>query len=533
VGPRYGAKPTPKRSAFPAAHPLPLPSPIPFHPFPAQLAYRQRLFDANIARIDEHNRNIGPHGWKMSPNAFADLEHDEWRSHVSYSKWDGGHADEEKTARVTGKTARDSSPESRSSLPRQFISRSSPPCPPLCLPLLQFVRGYVRDQSDLDAEAGVDGEETISAPTGWAQDGASARGDKSRKQLRRAEGSGEDAQRAPIWGWVTGWPWTVGGQGKGEGKGKASPSPSPSRAPSPSSRPPSATSASPVASATFATSTASAPPPAASNEPSAASSSASLSPSPLSSSSSSSSSPPAPADATPSSSPSAAARPVSVDWSAPSLGAVNSIQTQGDCGACFAFATAAALESATKISTGVLPSLSEQQVLDCGAGTCADGSGIRAAWRTIQSTGGLCARDAYPYRGAKGTCASESCGAKLSTVSGYRNVERGSQAALEYVVSLQPVVVPIQADEDSFRFYSGGVLDAPCGTTLNHAVVVVGYGVEPASGKAYWKLRNSWGPGWGEDGYIRIARGEAYNPDGLCGVQMDPTVPKVAVPGVL
>ena len=63
---------------------------------------------------------------------------------------------------------------------------------------------------------------------------------------------------------------------------------------------------------------------------------------------------------------------------------------------------------------------------------------------------------------------------------------------------------------------------------MNHAVLAVGYGVDQVTGQAYFKLRNSWGPSWGEQGYIRIARGGRYNPTGQCGVQMDVTQPILA-----
>ena len=78
-------------------------------------------------------------------------------------------------------------------------------------------------------------------------------------------------------------------------------------------------------------------------------------------------------------------------------------------------------------------------------------------------------------------------------------------------------------------FYQSGVMDSPaCGTALNHAVLAVGYGTDAATGAAYFKLKNSWGPGWGEGGYIRIARGPRFNPAGQCGVQLDPSYPVLA-----
>ena len=72
-----------------------------------------------------------------------------------------------------------------------------------------------------------------------------------------------------------------------------------------------------------------------------------------------------------------------------------------------------------------------------------------------------------------------------------------------------------------FRFYTSGVMDnVNCGTTLDHAVLAVGYGNE--DGKDYWLVKNSWGPKWGLDGYIKLAMVEG---DGICGVQMDPLYP--------
>jgi C1A family cysteine protease len=87
---------------------------------------------------------------------------------------------------------------------------------------------------------------------------------------------------------------------------------------------------------------------------------------------------------------------------------------------------------------------------------------------------------------------------------------------------MQPEVVAIEADTRYFQSYSSGILDAAaCGTNLDHAVEIVGYGVD--GGKKYWTVRNSWGASWGENGYVRILRSESSNDAGVCGISMEPS----------
>jgi C1A family cysteine protease len=90
----------------------------------------------------------------------------------------------------------------------------------------------------------------------------------------------------------------------------------------------------------------------------------------------------------------------------------------------------------------------------------------------------------------------------------------------------QPVAVAIEADENAFQFYSSGVLTKPCGTNLDHGVLLVGYGTE--GGLDYYKVKNSWGTTWGQEGYVLLGRGATYNGNqGQCGIQMDPSYPQV------
>jgi C1A family cysteine protease len=79
------------------------------------------------------------------------------------------------------------------------------------------------------------------------------------------------------------------------------------------------------------------------------------------------------------------------------------------------------------------------------------------------------------------------------------------EALLEALYSEGPIVVNV--DASSWHSYTRGVFDG-CDTAnpdVNHVVVLVGYGIDSKLGP-YWTIRNSWGPGWGEGGHIRIKR---------------------------
>jgi cathepsin L len=200
-----------------------------------------------------------------------------------------------------------------------------------------------------------------------------------------------------------------------------------------------------------------------------------------------------------------------IDWSA--KGAVTAIKDQGQCGSCWAFSSTGAIEGAVQIASGAaVVSVSEQQLVDCsgseGNQGC-NGGLMDYAFQWVIKNGGIASEAAYPYTARDGSCKRV---ASTSKISGFKDVDAGNEDALYTALALGPVSVAIEADQTCFQFYHSGVLDDDsCGTNLDHGVLAVGYGSD--SGKDYWKVKNSWGRSWGDQGYVRIAANK-----NMCGI---------------
>jgi len=214
--------------------------------------------------------------------------------------------------------------------------------------------------------------------------------------------------------------------------------------------------------------------------------------------------------------------PTAWDWV--SKGAVTPPKNQGQCGSCWAFSTTGALEGAWQIAKGMLVALSEQQFVDCSKENNACGGGNMDAAFAFAKDHAICTEASYPYSAKAGSCRTQ-CqeGLPRGAVAGYRDVAVNDERALMEAVLRQPVSVAIEADQAAFQLYGGGVLTKTCGDKLDHGVLLVGFGTD--AGLDYWKVRNSWGPSFGEGGYIRIQRG-ASGP-GECGIQSMPSYPVI------
>lgn len=223
--------------------------------------------------------------------------------------------------------------------------------------------------------------------------------------------------------------------------------------------------------------------------------------------------------------------PESVDWV--KKGAVTPVKNQGHCGSCWSFSTTGALEGAWFIATGELVSLSEQQLIDCSnANNGCQGGAMDSAFAYLQDHNSY-TEDSYPYVHAAGVCIHNSSfvtGIPKGSVIGSFDVPADDEKALMEAIAQQPVSVAIEADLHAFQLYGGGVIKKECGTKLDHGVLLVGYGTD--NGVDYWKVKNSWGPTWGEGGYVRIERGKTDGGNaGECGIRSMASYPRVKASG--
>lgn len=209
----------------------------------------------------------------------------------------------------------------------------------------------------------------------------------------------------------------------------------------------------------------------------------------------------------------------SVDWRA--KGAVNAVQDQGQCGSCWAFSSTAAMEGAHFLKTGSLLKLSEQQLVDCDPQSSGCNGGLEAYAFEYLEKSAQELESAYPYTARNGVCKYAKAKGQVDAIT-YASVPKRSVAQLKAAIDVQPTCVSVEADTAVFQSYTGGILDSTrCGTNLDHAITAVGYGTE--NGVDYAIVRNSWGPDWGENGYIRIAI--TKNDSGVCGILLDSTRP--------
>lgn len=216
-------------------------------------------------------------------------------------------------------------------------------------------------------------------------------------------------------------------------------------------------------------------------------------------------------------------KPTGYDWR--EHDAVTEVKNQGMCGSCWAFSTTGNIEGVHAVKYGKLIYLSEQELVDCDdVDQGCNGGLMDNAFDQVEKLGGLETEADYAYTGKAGKCSLDQSKIAVN-ITGHHDVPQGDEEAMvDQLLETGPLAVALNAMW--MQFYRGGVshpwkrLCNPAG--LDHGVLIVGYGVEPADPnhmplpkkeQPYWIIKNSWGPHWGESGYYRLYRG-----DGTCGI---------------
>jgi hypothetical protein len=189
--------------------------------------------------------------------------------------------------------------------------------------------------------------------------------------------------------------------------------------------------------------------------------------------------------------------PARWDWRAP--GAVSSARLQGVCGSCWAFAAAGALEALLRIYDGRDLDISEQQALDCNhEGYGCDGGWMTGAYRVWHLDGAQLEADT-PYRGDDDRPCPSELPPAVTSVRSWTSIA-ADRESVKRALLVGPVASAMHVYPD-FQHYAGGVYEHEGKDPINHAVLLVGW--DDSLGT--WILKNSWGHGWGENGFAYVA----------------------------
>lgn len=221
------------------------------------------------------------------------------------------------------------------------------------------------------------------------------------------------------------------------------------------------------------------------------------------------------------------------DWR--EAGAVTPVKDQGRCGSCWAFSIIGNIEGQWSLASGELIDFSEEILVSCDStdGACQGGlMHLGMKWLLTTTNGYIPTQESYPYTSGTGIvdrCAMRTAPLNWSGyITGTAFLPTDEATIQDWLATKGPLSIGVDATD--FLTYTGGVITQCTAATLNHGVLLVGYNT--THDPPYWVIKNSWGTGWGEEGYIRLAMG-----GGTCAMNryavttiVDRTLPKPTPP---
>ena len=190
------------------------------------------------------------------------------------------------------------------------------------------------------------------------------------------------------------------------------------------------------------------------------------------------------------------------------------VQYQGICGSCWAFTSAAVYETDYLLKNGKTLDISEQAILDCAvdksgndAGSC-DGGWYGGVFDYLTVKGARTEKE-DPYKGKSGFCSSSSKTKYTVTKWGYIRRDAGipSVKEMKEAIAKYGAIAATVKVTPAFQAYKSGIFDEHASVSapndVNHAITIVGWD----DNKQAYLVKNSWGPNWGDKGYIWVEYG--------------------------
>jgi len=191
-------------------------------------------------------------------------------------------------------------------------------------------------------------------------------------------------------------------------------------------------------------------------------------------------------------------------------GLITPPKSQGGCGSCWIFCAVGGLEAVYKIKHRIEYDLSEQYVLSClSQGWGCDGGWMDRAYRFFQHTG-VVAETSYYYMANDNVPCPDWDPPIVATLNSYESV-LGSVTSIKTALLTGPVVSGFAVNGDFYGYSGGCYTHSGVTADLNHGVLIVGWDDNICeSGGGAWRVKNSWGPNWGDNGYFWVRYGQCY-----------------------